>query len=172
MPKVSTVQFGSGVTPLIDRSAPSSDVSAASLQKGEIVRLCIPEPRILVIDDDFVTRQLAEEILSRSGFRVDTMASGRQAMEWLEIRCVAVVITDIFMPDVDGLEIVRLVRRNCPQAKVIAMSGGSQMLSQDYLPVAQRLGADLTLTKPFQTTDLLKAVKDLVRQAELTDAVA
>ena len=136
------------------------------------MRMCIPEPRVLIIDDDSVTRQITEAVLTQAGYRVEAIADGRRALEWLETRCAAIVITDIFMPDVDGLEVVRQVRRRCPASRVLAISGGSQVLPQDYLPIAERLGADATLTKPFRPADLLATIGRLSELNEPSEAVA
>ena len=172
MPTTSVLHQGNGWCRSTHRSARSTDISAAVLRKGTSMPSCQPKARILVVDDDLVTRQLAEEALTQAGFEVESIAEGRRAIEWLEVNCVAVVITDIFMPDVDGLEIVRQVRQQCPEAHVVAMSGGSRMLSQDYLPIAHRLGATVTLTKPFRPSELLAVVRDLIGRVNLTDAVA
>lgn len=127
------------------------------------------EETVLVIDDDFVTRQVAEAVLSGAGYAVETMGCGRQALDWLETREAAIVVTDIFMPDVDGLEILMAVRRFCPQARVLAISGGSKRIDKDFLPVAERLGADDTLAKPFRPTALLQAVRRLLAQDAAVD---
>ena len=172
MPKGSISLLKDLVEPSTYRPARSWDMSAIPSQKGMVMQMCVPEPRVLIIDDDSVTRQVTEAVLAQAGYRVEALADGRQALRWLETRCAAIVITDIFMPDVDGLEIVRLVRRRCPAARVLVMSGGSHVFSQDYLPIAERLGADGTLTKPFRPADLLAAVARLADRDEPSEAVA
>jgi CheY-like chemotaxis protein len=124
------------------------------------------QPSVLVIDDDFVTRRIAEAALSQRGYRVAAFGEGRRALEWLEAESAAIIVTDIFMPDIDGLEIVLAVRSRCPDARILAISGGSRLVRLDYLSIAERLGADATLTKPFRPSDLLAAVEALTMAAK------
>lgn len=126
---------------------------------------------VLVIDDDALTRRIAETALCRRGYRVETSGDGRQALRWLEREQPAVIVTDIFMPEVDGLEVIMAARRACPQARILAISGGGMRMDKDFLPIARRLGADAALAKPFRAGMLLAEVDDLAR-AEPAPAVA
>lgn len=130
-----------------------------------------PKATILVIDDDAVTRQIAQTALGKAGYRVTAIANGTDGLQWLAHHFADIVITDIFMPDVDGLEVVIAVRQSCPGARILVISGGSALIQKDYLPVAERLGADATLTKPFRPAALLAAVESLAESREREGAV-
>ena len=76
-----------------------------------------------------------------------------------------IVITDILMPDIDGLEVIAHVHRTAPETKVLAISGGSLRLSSEYTLRASRvIGADGTLEKPFELASLSKAVEELLAE--------
>ena len=112
--------------------------------------------RILVIDDSASVLELAGQILGQAGHEVVTAESGKQGVSILASQPLDLVITDIYMPEEDGLEVIRNARRTCPGLRVLAMSvvtGKRGMLS-----VARALGAAGTLLKPFAAGDLLAAV--------------
>jgi DNA-binding NarL/FixJ family response regulator len=75
-----------------------------------------------------------------------------------------VVVTDIFMPEKDGLELIRLLAREFPETPVVAMSGGAPTVPQDYLPHAALFGAMVTLAKPFRTDELVAAIDKAIGQ--------
>lgn len=112
--------------------------------------------KILVIDDSASTLELVGDILTSAGHQVTTANSGKRGRAILTQEPLDLVITDVYMPDVDGLEVLRDVRRIRPGMRVIAMSSMAGKL--DMLVVAKALGAVLTLRKPFCTSDLLDAV--------------
>ena len=114
-------------------------------------------PHILVIDDSRSTLETVALMLVTAGHQVRCCADGKHAQQMMEHEAFDLVVTDIFMPEQDGLEIIREARRLQPKVPVLAMSGISGTL--DMLPVAQRLGACQLLRKPFSTTDLLAAVE-------------
>lgn len=115
--------------------------------------------RVLVVDDDPVILELVKEMLEGAGHAAVAAANGRSAMELVKDTPVEVVLTDILMPDKDGLEFIRELRRDCPQAKIIAMSGGGSLkINLDFLQVAKRMGAVFTLQKPFTPQALIDAV--------------
>lgn len=83
-------------------------------------------------------------------------------MAWLQVNgAVDLVITDIFMDEMDGIETVSALKKNFPQTKILAMSGGSNIIKMDCLPVAKILGADRTLPKPAAVPELLKLIAEL-----------
>lgn len=113
--------------------------------------------RILVIDDSSSVLELAGQILREAGHEVITADSGKLGESVLAAQPLDLVITDIYMPEEDGLEVIRKARRACPGLRVLAMSvvtGKRGMLS-----VARALGATGTLLKPFAAGDLLGAVE-------------
>jgi DNA-binding NtrC family response regulator len=113
--------------------------------------------RILLVDDDQAFLSVQEEFLRREGHEVVTAGNGRQALRLVQERDFDLVITDIIMPDQEGIETIVTLRRTRPALKVIAMSGGGRLNSDDYLEMARRFGAR-TLAKPFTRRDLLDAV--------------
>ena len=119
--------------------------------------------RILVVDDDEAVRSLLKRKLGKAGHEVSTAESGVAASQLLRESVFDLTITDIIMPDKDGLEtIIELRGKNWPGMKIIAMSGGGIGLARDYLSVARQLGADATIAKPFDFDDLLNTISSLV----------
>jgi CheY-like chemotaxis protein len=116
--------------------------------------------RILVIDDDASLRFLLRSMLERQGYSVIEADNGYDGLQcyWAELP--DVVITDMQMPVMDGLELILALRRACPTAKIIAMSGGKQTLN-----LAQPL-TPWTFEKPLRTGQLLAAVQELVSAPE------
>ena len=120
------------------------------------------EGRILVIDDDPIFCQMMVGALSRAGFPVHAVANGEQGVDWLRENTAVLVISDIFMPRSDGLEVIRFVRQLRPAIPILAVSGGNPLINQDYLMIARQLGADRALSKPIRPHDLVETVRDML----------
>jgi CheY-like chemotaxis protein len=119
--------------------------------------------RVLVIDDNHDTRVLMQIMLGHAGYAVDVAADGAAGLEAQRVRPADLVITDIFMPNQDGLETIEQLRREFPKVKVIAISGGGKLAkSNGYLLTAHEIGADVVLSKPFDHDKLLQAIRDLL----------
>jgi DNA-binding response OmpR family regulator len=118
--------------------------------------------RILVIDDNPALRDALCELLQQAGHKTVAMATGRQAAQLHRADPVQLVITDIFMPETDGLEIIAEFRRDYPEVKIIAVSGGGSRGMVELLSVAHRMGAQRVLMKPFDIHALLAAVSELL----------
>jgi CheY-like chemotaxis protein len=114
-------------------------------------------PRILVIDDSASALQIVEAMLAGAGHQVHACREGRNALQVLRREAFDLVVTDIYMPDEDGLEVIRESRRICPNVPVVAMSGMTG--NRNMLAVAKYLGACQTVTKPLSAADLLAAVE-------------
>ncbi|MFO0876522.1 MAG: response regulator [Gemmataceae bacterium] len=115
--------------------------------------------RILVIDDEPINRTMLTRLLTDQGHEVVSEPSGRAALEILRREPVDLVITDILMPEVDGLEIVRTLRKEQPHLAVIAISAGSNwLLADNVLNLARLLGAHAQLSKPFNDRQLHDAI--------------
>lgn len=116
-------------------------------------------PSVLVIDDEDQVRQLIRETLELAGYEVEDARDGKEGLERYRAKSVDLVIMDILMPDQDGLESILALRREFPDSRVIAMTGGSDMIGVlNFLDVAKMLGARRTLQKPFDMKTLLDAV--------------
>ena len=111
---------------------------------------------ILLIDDEESVRMIFQVALERAGYRVLTAENGRHGLRLLEHQEVDLIFVDIFMPEMDGLELIPLLRKTRPATKIIAISGGSGQ--RNYLDTAKYLGAHATLKKPFSLQELLHAV--------------
>ncbi|HEY7531515.1 MAG TPA: response regulator [Nitrospiraceae bacterium] len=115
---------------------------------------------ILVVDDEEQVRKLIVETLTQAGYDVREARDGREALEQYRQNQVDLVIMDILMPDQDGLESITALRREFPQVKVIAITGGTDMIGiLSFLDVAKMMGAGRTLQKPFEMHTLLDTVK-------------
>jgi two-component system chemotaxis response regulator CheY len=116
--------------------------------------------RVLLIDDDPACRRAARMMLERSGFEVAEAADGADGLKAFRQGGADVVLCDLFMPDVDGLEVIRRLREEAPAARVVAVSGGGNSGDADLLDVARLLGAAGTLHKPFRREELACAVRE------------
>jgi DNA-binding response OmpR family regulator len=114
--------------------------------------------RILVIDDDPVVRGMLVEMLRREGYDVDEAEDGRAGMRQFRKQPAALVITDVVMPEQEGLETLMQLRHASPTVLVIAISGGGRVGPESYLNSARTLGANAILAKPFGREELLEAV--------------
>jgi DNA-binding NtrC family response regulator len=118
--------------------------------------------RILVIDDEADMRVTLEHVLCAAGHEVVCAENGKVGLRLHKADPVTLVITDIFMPEKEGLETIREFQRDYPDVTLIAMSGRPDTANAFYL--AQRLGAYRVLEKPFQPHELLNLVADALRR--------
>ena len=119
-------------------------------------------PRILLVDDDESFRPMLHETLERLGYEVVVAVNGNEALDRYRERPADLVLTDVIMPEKEGLETIREIRREWPDAKIIAMSGGGRTTPENYLKMAQNMGAAKVLTKPFSNRDLLDAIEGVL----------
>jgi DNA-binding NtrC family response regulator len=115
---------------------------------------------ILIIDDNAALREVLRVGLETAGHTVREMRNGRDGIRAFRKEPSDLVITDIYMPERDGLELIEALRRTHPHVKILAMSGASGTM--DYLNRARRLGAAMVIRKPFEMPALLKTVRDLL----------
>jgi DNA-binding NtrC family response regulator len=120
---------------------------------------------ILIIDDEPLVCEMLQEILLGAGYAVTCATDGRDAQKKMRARSMDLIITDIFMPEKDGLETIEAFRRSHPKVKVIAISGGSPIRESDVLAWATRMGAAYTFQKPVDRRELLAAVDDCIGAA-------
>ena len=112
--------------------------------------------RVLLIEDDASVRRIVRKMLERGRHEVTEAENGRVGLDRLRDGAFDLVITDIVMPEMDGLETLIELRRHYPALAVIAMSGGGRTGNMDFLGSAEKLGASAVLHKPF-TSDVLTA---------------
>ncbi len=117
---------------------------------------------ILLVEDDVSLGKALAEMLRRQGYEVNVVHHGRAAMDFLARRRVALIISDIFMPEGDGIELLNFLRRITPQPLVMAMSGSGALRVNSMLKMAGVLGAARTLSKPFNTVEFLGLVRELI----------
>jgi CheY-like chemotaxis protein len=113
---------------------------------------------ILVIDDDPSIRKLLRHVLEEAHYTVFEAADGDQAMRLARQQPVDLIITDILMPERDGLEVIRQMRRENPLVKIIALTGGGSYLGLETLETAKDFGAVGTMAKPFDIHQLIDVV--------------
>jgi CheY-like chemotaxis protein len=115
---------------------------------------------ILVIDDDASFRLLVRTLLTRGGYQVLEASDGLVGLRLMKDRLVDLMITDMIMPEHEGVETILLAHRLHPQLKIVAISGA--MARYEYLDLANRIGADATLDKSIVPKSLLRTVGSLV----------
>lgn len=117
--------------------------------------------RIMVVDDDPLTRETLVRSLERAGYQVCAVGNGKLALQAYAREPVDLVITDIFMPECDGLETIAGLRRRSPEVKIVAVS--SRPGHEGYLKAAKAFGAVECLIRPFDSQQLLDIVDELMR---------
>jgi len=139
-----------------------SMTAQASRNDGDVRRGPAKPTSVLIVDDNADMRSFVKIVLERAGFEAQVAADGERALDLQRAHPVDVLITDIFMPERDGIELIHQFKSAFPQVKIIAMSGGGRISQMDYLPLAADIGADLVLRKPFDADALLGILEDLV----------
>ena len=121
--------------------------------------------RILIIDDDDKFRVMVKTMLENSGYEnIEEAENGYIGMKLIRKSHFDLVITDIIMPDKEGIETIIQIKKDFPAIKIIAMSGGGQIGADSYLQMAEHLGAGRTLEKPFHQLELIDAVRELLKE--------
>jgi CheY-like chemotaxis protein len=120
--------------------------------------------RILIIDDEDQPRRMLQQVLIRVGYDVVEARDGNEGLQLFRASPTDLIITDILMPEKEGLETIIDLRREFPAVKIIAISGGGRTGNLNFLEVAKRLGAQRTLQKPFELQEMIAAVRDLLQQ--------
>lgn len=118
--------------------------------------------RIMVIDDEAQARRMLQIFLQRLGYEVLEAEDGATGLRLLREQPVDLIITDILMPNKEGLETITEIREHNREVKIIAMSGGGRMGNTDYLDLAKRFGADAIFAKPLDLNDLEAAITNLL----------
>jgi CheY-like chemotaxis protein len=140
-----------------------STTAQASRNDGGVRRRTVRSTSVLIVDDNADMRSFLRIVLERAGFEAHVAADGERALDLHRAHPADVLITDIFMPECDGIELISQFKSAFPQVKIIAMSGGGRVSRMDYLPFAADIGADRLLRKPFAAATLLGVLQDLAR---------
>ncbi len=120
---------------------------------------------ILIVDDEAEAREELLEYLVDKGYRVGAAENGKIALRRFQRDAIDLVITDVYMPEIEGLELIARLRAGHPGTRIIAVSGGSPHIAMNFLPVALGLGADRTFTKPIDLKALATTVHELLGAA-------
>jgi len=119
--------------------------------------------RVLIVEDDALVRSMLQQMLEREGYDVTVASDGSEAIKVLNHEPVDLMVTDLIMPEMEGIELIRSLYKQQTKPKIIAISGGSALLSPvTQLKSAKLLGANLTFTKPIDREEFVGAVRELV----------
>jgi CheY-like chemotaxis protein len=119
---------------------------------------------VLVIDDDHEVREMLRKMLERVGYEVVDASNGKEAIKLYRREPKDLIITDLVMPEKEGIETIIELRHDYPDVKIIAISGGGRDGPKNYLNMAASLGAHYTFAKPFDRGELLQAVEELLNK--------
>ena len=123
--------------------------------------------RILIIDDEPQIRSMLKLMLERDGYEVVEAQDGVAGIKVYRQNPADLIITDLIMPNKDGIGMIIDLKKEFPQVKIIAMSGGGLNKPDGYLKGAKKLGAAYTLTKPIDREEMLRVVKDILKVSPL-----
>ncbi len=121
---------------------------------------------ILLVDDEESIRKMVRAVLGEEEYAFTEASNGVEALEIMETQSFDLIITDVIMPDCDGIELVMTVRKKLPDIKVIVMSGGGRVRADHYLNLAEKLGAARVFEKPFNTAELRETVSELLSETD------
>lgn len=125
--------------------------------------------KILLVDDEGAIRSMVSAVLKKEGRSFVEACNGTEAQAFLAADSYDLVISDVIMPDCDGIELVMSIRRKQPDVPVIVMSGGGRVQANHYLNLAKKLGAVRVFEKPFDTTMLRQSVNEILNDVEVDD---
>lgn len=118
--------------------------------------------QILVVEDDPHFRSMVARILKSQGYGVHEAANGRECISMMDSLEVDVVIVDMLMPEVDGIETIIKLKQTHNEVKIIGMSGGGMVNGAEYLHMAKQFGVDQTLLKPFTRDEMMVAIHSIM----------
>ena len=121
--------------------------------------------KILVVDDDPSVLKYVKGVLKAAGHDVSEATNGRECLIALKDQPIDLLVTDIIMPEQEGMETIRILRREGNSLKIIAMTGGLPGGATDLVKMAKMMGVDKALGKPFMPADILAAVNEVLGKA-------
>jgi CheY-like chemotaxis protein len=123
-------------------------------------------PGILIIEDDNDLREMLKVSLHRRKYTIFEAQNGRDAITHFKPSVTDLVVTDLIMPEEDGLKVIMKLREIKPSIKIIAISGGGKAGPGSYLNLAKALGADVIYSKPFSVNDMIKKISELLENEQ------
>jgi DNA-binding response OmpR family regulator len=132
------------------------------LYQGDAAKMAL----VLIVDDDPTVLRMLTQVMQRDGHTVMQAEDGDVAMRLFRRQPADIIITDLLMPNKEGLELIAEAREIAPAVGIIAYSGGGKIQPENYLEFATGMGADRVFTKPVPITDLSVAVKELLASRE------
>ena len=120
--------------------------------------------RILIIDDDERIRKLFRKILEAESYEVIEASDGNKGIKLYRKDPTDLVITDIIMPEKEGIETIIELKKDFPDVKIIAVSGGGLVEANSYLEMAKKMGATEVLTKPIKNEELLEIISEILEK--------
>ena len=147
------------MNPFLFSSRVSDDSFSASESTGDEAEVNSPSPRILVVDDEKVIADTIVQILNRNGFIAEAAYGGEEAIEKAKRHCPELVLSDVLMPSVDGVEAAIQIRKHCPDTRIVLFSG--QAATVEILARARERGHTFELLpKPIHPTELIKRLRE------------
>ena len=147
------------MNPFLFSSSASNNRSDSSVAAGDKTEAQSPAPRILVVDDEKVIADTIVQILNRNGFIAEAAYGGEEAIEKARRHCPDLVLSDVLMPQIDGVEAAIAIRNNCPDTRIILFSG--QAATVEILSRARERGHTFELLpKPIHPTQLIKHLRE------------
>lgn len=147
------------MNPFLLSSSASNNRSDSSALSGDKAKIQSPAPRILVVDDERVIADTLVHILNRNGFIAEAAYDGEEAIEKAKGHCPELVLTDVLMPKIDGVETAIAIRQHCPETRIVLFSG--QSATVEILARARARGHTFELLpKPIHPIDLIKHLRD------------
>jgi len=125
---------------------------------------------VLIVDDEPMVSEVLRTIVANAGYRTSIASNGIDACKQIESSRFDAVICDIVMPEQDGIETIREIRKRSKDIWIVALSGADLALGFDVLTMCRRLGADETLSKPFEPQDVLRALSPLATSGPIGPA--
>lgn len=120
--------------------------------------------KILIIEDDEKFRKMLRQMLERAGYEIEEAPNGEEGIKLYTEKPTDLIITDIFMPEKEGIETIIEIKRDFPNAKIIAISGGGRTRAFGFLDQVKSLGVERTFTKPFERNVIIESIQELLFQ--------
>lgn len=117
---------------------------------------------ILIIEDDIVICEILKEMLEPLDYSIKAASNGKEGLRLHTRKAFDLIITDIIMPEMEGLETIMALKQHSPECKIIAISGGGRLSKGEYLDTAKKFGAARVFTKPFNKEEMTAAVQQLL----------